>query len=73
MPYKPGDFPPTRSEHDLGPDPEYKMIRESKGGKVAMFAIAIALVLGAVFYGLNDAKTGKKQDRMPASISESKK
>ena len=27
----------------------------ASGGKIAMFAIAIAVVLGAVFYGLNNS------------------
>jgi hypothetical protein len=36
------------------PDPELAE-GPASGGKVAMFAVAIALVLGAVFYGLNSS------------------
>jgi hypothetical protein len=40
-------------DNELQPDPELAEGPPS-GGKVAMFAIAIAVVLGAVFYGLNN-------------------
>jgi len=40
-------------DNELQPDPELAEGRAS-GGKIAMFAIAIAVVLGAVFYGLNN-------------------
>ena len=40
-------------DNELQPDPE--LAEGSPGGaKVAMFAVAIALVLGAIFYGLNN-------------------
>src|SRR4051812_50172543 len=42
-----------RIDRELQADPELSESPAS-GGKVAMFAIAIALVLGAVFYGLNN-------------------
>ena len=38
---------------ELQPDPELAE-GPASGGKVAMFAIAIAVVLGALFYGLNN-------------------
>jgi hypothetical protein len=40
-------------DSELQPDPE---IAEgpASGGRIALFAIAIAVVLGAVFYGLNN-------------------
>jgi hypothetical protein len=43
-----------RLDNELQADPE---LREgpASGGKVAAFAIAIAVVLGAVFYGLNNS------------------
>jgi hypothetical protein len=44
----------ARLDSELQPDPELAE-GPASGGKVAMFAIAIALVLGAVFYGLNNS------------------
>lgn len=43
----------ARLETELQADPELAEGAVT-GGKIAMFAIAIALVLGAVFYGLNN-------------------
>src|SRR5712671_563003 len=40
-------------DNELQPDPELAE-GPASGAKVAMFAIAIAVVLGAVFYGLNN-------------------
>jgi hypothetical protein len=42
-----------RLDRELQADPELSE-GPASGGKVAMFAIAIAVVLGAVFYGLNN-------------------
>jgi hypothetical protein len=39
----------------------------ASSGKVAMFAVAIALVLGAVFYGLNNTTTGNQASNTPTS------
>jgi hypothetical protein len=44
---------PARMDSDLQPDPELAE-GPASGLKVTMFAIAIAVVLGAVFYGLNN-------------------
>ena len=44
---------PPHLDNELQPDPELAE-GPASGGKVAMFAIAIAVVLGAVFYGLNN-------------------
>jgi hypothetical protein len=44
----------TRLDQELQADPELSE-GPATGGKVAMFAVAIALVLGAVFYGLNNS------------------
>jgi hypothetical protein len=41
----------TRLDNELQVDPE----GPAGGSRVAMFAIAIAVVLGAVFYGLNNS------------------
>src|SRR5258705_13739866 len=40
-------------DNELQPDPELAE-GPASGAKVAMFAVAIALVLGAIFYGLNN-------------------
>jgi hypothetical protein len=40
-------------DNDLQPDYELAEGRAS-GGRIALFAVAIAIVLGAVFYGLNN-------------------
>jgi hypothetical protein len=44
----------ARLDSELPSDPELAE-GPAGGGKVAMFAIAIALVLGAIFYGLNSS------------------
>jgi hypothetical protein len=44
----------TRMDNELQPDPELTE-GPASGGRVAMFAIAIAVILGAVFYGLNNS------------------
>src|SRR3954453_17756634 len=40
-------------DNELQPDPELAE-GPASGAKVAMFAVAIAVVLGAIFYGLNN-------------------
>jgi hypothetical protein len=44
----------ARLDNELQPDPELAE-GPASSGKIAMFAIAIAVVLGAVFYGLNNS------------------
>lgn len=44
----------ARLENKLQADPELAA-GPASSGKVAMFAVAIAVVLGAVFYGLNNS------------------
>jgi hypothetical protein len=64
-------------DNELQPDPELAE-GPASAGKVAMFAIAIAVVLGAVFYGLNNTsvnnagtsettKTAQTQPATPAA------
>jgi hypothetical protein len=43
----------ARLDNELQPDPELAE-GPASGGRIALFAIAIAVVLGAVFYGLNN-------------------
>ena len=44
----------SRLDNELQADPELAE-GPASGGKIAVFAIAIAVVLGAVFYGLNNS------------------
>ena len=46
--------PRARLDSDLQPDPELAE-GSASGAKIAMFALAVAMVLGAVFYGLNNS------------------
>jgi hypothetical protein len=46
--------PAARLDTELQPDPELAEGPASTG-KIAMFAIAVAVVLGVVFYGLNNS------------------
>jgi hypothetical protein len=43
----------ARLDSELQPDPELAE-GPASGGRIAMFAVAIAVILGAVFYGLNN-------------------
>ena len=56
-------------DSELQPDPELAEGRAS-GGKVAMFAIAIAVVLGAVFYGLNNSSINQAGTTPPAQTAQ---
>ena len=56
----------ARRDADLQADPELGE-GPASSGKVAMFAVAIALVLGAVFYGLNNTSTTNQASNAPAS------
>jgi len=48
----------ARLDSELQPDPELAE-GPASGAKVAMFAIAIAVVLGAVFYGMNNSSVNQ--------------
>ncbi|OKO90016.1 hypothetical protein AC629_05160 [Bradyrhizobium sp. NAS80.1] len=54
----------ARRDADLQADPELGE-GPASSGKVALFAVAIAVVLGAVFYGLNNTSTGNNQASNP--------
>ena len=45
---------PARLDNELQPDPELAE-GPASGGRIAMLAVAIAVILGAVFYGLNNS------------------
>src|SRR5215471_15844866 len=73
-PYEPGLDPdyrarPQRLEEDLQIDPELAEGRAS-GGKIALFALCIALVLGAVFYGLNNSSIKETSTKPPAETAQ---
>ena len=58
-----------RLESELQADPELAEGPASTG-KVAMFAIAIAVVLGAVFYGLNNSTINQAGTTPPTSTAQ---
>jgi hypothetical protein len=45
---------PARLDNDLQVDPELAE-GPASGGKIAMFAVAVVVILGAVFYGLSNS------------------
>ncbi|MDF0517872.1 hypothetical protein P0R31_11580 [Bradyrhizobium yuanmingense] len=56
----------ARRDADLQADPELGE-GPASSGKIAMFAVAVALVLGAVFYGLNNSSTTNEASNTSAS------
>jgi cell division protein FtsN len=56
----------ARRDADLQADPELGE-GPASSGKVALFAVAIAVVLGAVFYGLNNTSTTNQASNAPTS------
>jgi hypothetical protein len=54
----------ARRDTDLQVDPELGE-GPASSGKIALFAVAIALVLGAVFYGLNNTSTNNQASNAP--------
>ncbi len=54
-----------RLDNDLQPDPELAETSVS-GGRIALYALAIVVVLGAVFYGFNHSST-QQAGTTPAS------
>src|ERR1700716_375715 len=58
-----------RLDRELQADPELAE-GPASGGKVAMFAIAIAVVLGAVFYGLNNTTINQAGTTPPSQTAQ---
>jgi hypothetical protein len=56
----------ARRDADLQADPELGE-GPASSGRIALFAVAIALVLGAVFYGLNNTSTTNQASNPPAT------
>ena len=54
----------SRFDTELQPDPELDE-GPASSGKIALFALGIALVLGAVFYGLNNTSVHEAQTTPP--------
>ena len=60
---------PQRFDDELQVDPELSEGR-ARGGKITLFAICIALVLGAVFYGLNNSSINQASTAPPAQTAQ---
>jgi hypothetical protein len=58
-----------RFDNDLQVDPELQE-GPASSSKIALFAIALALVLGAVFYGLNNTSVKEAQTSPPAQTAQ---
>jgi hypothetical protein len=61
----------SRYESDLPPLDRNLDEGGPSGGKVALFAVAVALLLGAVFYGLNNTSTHQATNPPPAQSAQS--
>ncbi len=59
----------ARRDTELQPDPELGE-GPASSGKIALFAVAIALVLGAVFYGLNNTSVKEASTSPPAQTAQ---
>ncbi len=59
----------ARRDTELQPDPELGE-GPASSGKIALFAVAIALVLGAVFYGLNNTSVKEAATSPPAQTAQ---
>ena len=60
---------PSRFDSELQADPELAE-GPASSGKIALFALAVALVLGAVFYGLNNTSVHEAQTAPPARTAQ---
>ena len=60
---------PQRFENELQVDPELQE-GPASSSKFAIFAIAIAVILGALFYGLNNTSVHEAQTPPPAQTAQ---
>jgi hypothetical protein len=60
---------PQRFENDMQIDPELQE-GPASSSKIALFAVGIAIVLGAVFYGLNNTSVKEAQTPPPAQTTQ---
>jgi hypothetical protein len=58
-----------RFDTELQPDPELAE-GPASSGKVALFALAVALILGTVFYGLNNSTVNQAGTTPPAQTAQ---
>jgi hypothetical protein len=58
-------------DNELQPDPELAE-GPASGAKIAMFAVAIAVVLGAVFYGLNTTTVNNAGTSPPSQTAQTR-
>ncbi|WP_431203743.1 hypothetical protein ACQ86E_00370 [Bradyrhizobium betae] len=56
----------ARRDAELQADPELAE-GPASSGRIAVFAVAVALVLGAVFYGLNNSSTSNQASNAPTT------
>ena len=73
-PYRPGlsddeYLRAARRDSDLQPDLELGE-GPASSGKIALFAVAVALVLGAVFYGSNNTSTNQASNETPSQTAQ---
>ena len=59
----------ARLDDELQADPELEE-GPASSSKVALFAVAVALVLGAVFYGLNNSTVNRADTTQPAQTAQ---
>jgi len=67
----PSDPYEARLEREAQIDPELAEGPASTG-RMALFALAVALVLGAVFYGLNNSSVHRASTTSPAQTAQTK-
>jgi hypothetical protein len=60
---------PRRFDSDLQVDPELQE-GPASSSRIALFAVGIAIVLGAVFYGLNNTSVKEAQTTPPAQTAQ---
>ena len=59
----------NRFDNDIEVDPELQE-GPASSGKIALFAVGLALILGAVFYGLNNSTVKEAQTAPPAQTAQ---
>lgn len=59
----------ARLDNELPADPELAE-GSASGAKIAMFAVAIALVMGALFYGLNNTSVNQAGTTPPSQTAQ---
>jgi hypothetical protein len=60
---------PARLDSELQVDPELAE-GPAGGGRIALFAVGVAVILGAVFYGLNNSSINQASTAPPATTAQ---